>query len=69
MILSSSYCVVISGSVGTEGKTVAQISTGSWKAGQMGYVTNGNGGVSCLAVYNGTNWLRIALGAVINSAA
>jgi hypothetical protein len=69
LILSSSYCVVISGSVGTEGKTVAQISTGSWKAGQIAYVTNGDAGDKCLAMWDGTDWLRIALGAVIDSAA
>lgn len=29
------------------------------------YVTNGDTGSACIAVSNGTNWLRIALGAAI----
>jgi hypothetical protein len=31
------------------------------------YCTNGNGGVPCLAVSNGTSWLRVALGAAISA--
>jgi hypothetical protein len=31
------------------------------------FVTNGDAGAPCLAVSNGTNWLRIALGAAISS--
>ena len=36
-------------------------------AGQVAYVTDGAGGSPCLAVYNGSNWLRITLGAAIAS--
>jgi hypothetical protein len=34
-------------------------------SGDVVFVTNGNAGAPCLAVYNGTSWLRIALGAAI----
>ena len=36
-------------------------------AGQVAYVTDGAGGSPCLAVYNGSSWLRITLGAAIAS--
>jgi len=35
--------------------------------GQIVYVTNGNSGTPCLAVYNGSAWLRVALGNAISS--
>ena len=31
------------------------------------YVSNGNAGVPCIAVSNGTSWLRIALGTAISA--
>ena len=35
--------------------------------GDIVYVTDGDGGDPCLAVYNGTDWLRVALGTAISS--
>lgn len=35
--------------------------------GYIAYVTNGNAGAPCLAVSNGTSWLRIALGASVSA--
>jgi hypothetical protein len=35
--------------------------------GDIVYTPNGANGSPCLAVYNGTNWLRIALGAAISA--
>ena len=37
-------------------------------AGQMIYVSNGNGGSPCLAVYNGSNWQQVRFDGVISSA-
>ena len=34
--------------------------------GDVAYCSNGDGGSKCLAVYNGTAWKRIALGATIS---
>lgn len=49
-------------------KTVAELAAdypaASWTGGVV-YCTNGNAGSPCLAVSNGTNWLRIALGAAV----
>ena len=39
----------------------------STSAGQLAFVTDGAGGDPCLAVHNGTNWLRVVLGAAIAS--
>lgn len=36
-------------------------------AGRLIYVTDGDAGSPCLAVDNGTNWLRVALGAAISA--
>lgn len=36
-------------------------------AGQIAYVTDGDTGSACLAIYDGSNWRRIALGAAIAS--
>ena len=36
-------------------------------AGQMIYVSNGNGGSPCLAVYNGSNWQQVRFDGVISS--
>ena len=35
--------------------------------GDIVYVTDGDSGDPCLAVYNGTNWLRVSLGTAISS--
>jgi hypothetical protein len=48
--------------------TVAQL-TGTMSAAnnprRIVWVSNGNAGAACLAVSDGTNWLRIALGAAV----
>ena len=49
--------------------TVAELAAGfppSANGGAVVYCTNGNSGSPCLAVSNGTNWLRIALGAAVS---
>ena len=46
--------------------TVAEVNAYSNKAaGQLAYVSNGNAGAACLAVYDGSNWKVVALGATI----
>lgn len=46
--------------------TVAEVNAYSNKAaGQLAYVTDGNAGSACLAVYDGSNWKVVALGATI----
>lgn len=35
--------------------------------GDVAYCSNGDAGDPCLAVYNGTDWLRVALGAAISA--
>ena len=39
----------------------------STSAGQLAFVTDGAAGTPCLAVHNGTSWLRVTLGAAIAS--
>jgi len=70
LILSSSAGsnIVVSGTVGTQEWTVATVSTGSYKAGQLAYVSDGDGGSPCLAMYDGADWKVISLGATIAAA-
>lgn len=44
--------------------TVANLPTGTTS--EIIYCTNGDAGSPCLAVYNGTNWLRVVLGAAVS---
>lgn len=49
--------------------TVTQANALSNKAaGQLIYVSNGNGGAPCLAVYNGSNWQQVRFDGVISAA-
>lgn len=49
--------------------TVTQANALSNKAaGQLIYVSNGNGGAACLAVYNGSNWQQVRFDGVISAA-
>jgi len=49
--------------------TVTQANALSNKsAGQVIYVSNGNGGAPCLAVYNGSNWQQVRFDGVISAA-
>lgn len=47
--------------------TVATAPTASDHTGHVIYVTNGDSGSPCIAVSNGTSWLRISLGAAISA--
>ena len=46
-------------------RTVAQLNALTGVEGQIAYCSDGNSGAKCLAVYDGSNWLRIALGTAI----
>ncbi len=48
-------------------RTVAQLTALTGVEGQVAYCSDGDGGSKCLAVYNGTDWLRIALGTAIST--
>lgn len=37
------------------------------EAGDVAYTSDGDTGSPCIAVYNGTNWLRVALGTAISA--
>ena len=48
--------------------TVAEANAlGDVQAGDVAYISDGDGGSPCLAVHNGTNWLRVALGSAIST--
>lgn len=47
--------------------TVANAPDAGAYEGAIIYVTDGDAGSKCLAVSDGTNWLRIALGAAIST--
>ena len=49
-------------------RTVTQLNAvASPQEGDVAYCSNGDSGSKCLAVYNGTAWKRIALGATIST--
>lgn len=62
-----SAVVKINNIVGLEPRTVAQLTALTGVEGQIAYCSDGDGGSKCLAVYNGTNWLRVALGTAIST--
>ena len=49
-----------------ENYTVATLPSNG-TAGRIVYVTDGDGGNPCLAVDNGTNWVRVNLGSAVSS--
>ena len=53
------------GAVAAINATVAGMPAASAHTGKIRYVANGASGSPCLAYSNGTNWLRITLGAAI----
>lgn len=55
------------GSVAAINATVAGLPPASANAGKIRYVANGASGQPCLAYSNGTNWLRITLGAAVSA--
>jgi hypothetical protein len=48
-------------------RTVTQLGNIAAIAGDVSYCSNGDAGAACLAVFNGTDWKRVALGANIAS--
>ena len=48
-------------------KTVAQLNALSPNEGDIAYCSNGNAGAKTMAVYDGTNWKVVALGATISA--
>lgn len=48
-------------------RTTAQLNAFSAAEGDVAYCSDGDAGSACLAVYNGTDWLRIALGSAISA--
>jgi hypothetical protein len=53
-------------SVTLENKTVSTLPSNG-TTGRMIYVSDGDGGSPCLAVDNGTNWLRVNLGSAVST--
>jgi hypothetical protein len=50
-----------------QSSTVAALPAASANTGRLIYVTNGASGAPSLAYSNGTNWLRILLGAAVSA--
>lgn len=48
-------------------RTTAQLEALSAFEGDVAYCSDGDGGSKCIAIYNGTDWLRIALGTAISA--
>jgi len=46
-------------------KTTAELNALTPNSGDIGYCSNGNAGAKCLALYDGTNWKVVALGATL----
>jgi hypothetical protein len=57
--------VTAKGPLQLQSYTVATAPSAAGRTGSVIFVTNGNSGAPCIAVSNGTNWLRIALGTAI----
>jgi hypothetical protein len=47
--------------------TVSELTALTSTAGDVAYCSNGAGGSPCVAFYNGTNWVRISVGATISA--
>jgi hypothetical protein len=47
--------------------TVADLEALTSEAGDVAYCSDGAGGNECLAFYNGTDWVRISVGAAISA--
>jgi len=48
-------------------KTVAELTALSPNEGDIAYCSNGNAGAKTMAIYDGTNWKVVALGATISA--
>lgn len=53
--------------VNLQPRSVSQLSSITGEIGDVAYCENGDAGAPCLAVYNGTNWKKIAFGANISA--
>lgn len=58
---------LLNGVIDLKEYTVATLPTAVGATSQMIYVSDGDGGSPCVAVSNGTSWLRIALGAAVSA--
>ena len=47
--------------------TVSELTALTSTAGDVAYCSNGAGGSPCVAFYNGTNWVRMSVGATISA--
>jgi hypothetical protein len=47
--------------------TVSELTALTSEAGDVAYCSNGAGGNPCVAFYNGTNWVRVSVGATISA--
>ena len=47
--------------------TVAELTALTSSAGDVAYCSDGAGGNPCVAFYNGTNWVRMSVGATISA--
>jgi hypothetical protein len=47
--------------------TVSELTALTSTAGDVAYCSNGAGGNPCVAFYNGTNWVRMSVGATISA--
>jgi hypothetical protein len=47
--------------------TVADLEALTSEAGDVAYCSDGAGGAECLAFYNGTDWVRVSVGAAISA--
>lgn len=48
-------------------QTVSELTALTGSAGDVAYCSNGDAGSPCLAVFDGTDWLRVSLGAAISA--
>jgi hypothetical protein len=48
-------------------KTTAELEALTAAQGDIAYCSDGDAGSKCLAVYDGTNWLRVSLGSAISA--
>ena len=57
--------VVIQDIINLAERSTAQLTSLTAEVGDVAYCSDGDAGSPCLAVYTGSNWLRIALGSAI----
>ena len=62
---ASGYSVDIENILNLNPQTVTQLNALTSAEGDVAYCSNGNAGAKCIAVYDGSNWKVVALGATI----